>query len=74
MPSKRIDEESHEQEEHADDCGSDCGPIEEQDKIAALTVSLYQEDRVEASFFDDISFGSPIGEMYNLDDGNFEKS
>jgi hypothetical protein len=61
-----------EQESHYDDCGEDCTLLEEHDTLATLTMSQEADSVVEASFYDDVSLGSPVAEMYNLIDGNFE--
>ena len=42
-----------EQEEHFDDCGSDCDPLRDADEVTALATSPLLDDQVAASFYDD---------------------
>ena len=42
-----------EQEEHFDDCGSDCDPLRGVDEVTALATSPLLQDQVAASFYDD---------------------
>jgi len=61
------------QEDHHDDCGEDCNPLEEAQDVAMLAMSNLEDDRVEASFMDDITMGAPIDEMHQINDGSFER-
>ena len=41
------------QEEHFDDCGSDCEPLRDAEEVTALATSHFLDDQVTASFYDD---------------------